>query len=1336
MSSNNSIVSFIDSQLPAFVRDDNPSFGAFVKAYYEWLETPISQDANGNGTLYHTKKLPDYADIDKTTDEFLEYFKTDFLPYFPKEIALDERKLIKQAREFYAKNGSIESIQFLFRVLYDKEVDILYPKEQILRASDGKWNLPQALRLVVSAANENFNIELLEKKRGIGSKSRAKCIIESADRVVDRNLNRDIFEVYVSNVNRLFKNGENLRVVYGEDALGNPLTFSAKIIGSLSNIRVDSKNQGLKYRGVERDGSGAITYQGDPVVLVGGLADSSEAIEAVAYVGNVSSGQLKSVSVVNGGYGFRVDPNTKITVVPAVGDSGTGANVIVQAVENSLLTYRLIDTDSIRYKENVAISSANYGFANIATSNANTTLANAFTFANIAFAPLKTLLVVSGGAGYKAVPSLQFDVRYNSDFSHDVSLTSNPTAYTATVQHIGDLGAIAAVRIVSGGSGYSASGDKIIFNSQVGDGANASFTVDANGSISTITMVTEGSGYFTMPTITLANSANTLNPATGSGAVLVAYGYGDGEETSISVDDIGRVQTIRLVNRGFDYESTPNVSLRVQDLKISPLGSNQFLYESDLIYQGSDSGNASFLAYVDSYDRSNSLLRIYDYRGTLNSTSSIVGPAFNFSVDLAAANNIITYGNGKAKATAEFLNGLIKYNGFWSKTDGLLSSDQYLQDSDRYHNFSYEIVVEKALSEYRSALMNILHPTGMQMLGLYRTSDDRTILDTDSLNVDKISGLTGNVTANLVRLNYATASQYVDNDSWYKQPNIIFKNSAKAPDGTFSADHWVNIQRTAAANRMFKFFSSTLGRHYTYSVFIKKHPKYSGGDWIRFQVATSGPTVTKDTWFNLSNGSIGTIASGVFAYSEYAGSGWYRFGVSSEAFATGTSNTSIQLHESPASGSFVTASPSGGKYGLYVWGMQQEDGRTMGKYINKSPLWASRGSSGTYFASNGKMMTAASGVSRNTYAYDTETGTWVFEDLMVEPNRTNLITYSENLNNWTKVNSNVSSTVGVALDGNTSANLITANAVSAVHEIYSSFSGAANNSYTHSIFLKAQNYSWANVFLRGTGFNDVTHAAYFDLANGEIGAIANTSAISGFNMKSYGGGWYRCSVTAQANTSTGLYYAGVSVTTGNNVVTYTGDGSSGIYVWGSQVEIANTTNAFNGNVAETSYIRTTGSTVTRTSDTVAWPTLDYENRVVVGNATDFGNTAKANDILVINPGSAREQSRMIANVYKGNTLESFANTYVLELESSFTYVSDARLTLTNNSNLVVSTDTTVPYVANDVLSYVNANGNVAFVVSVSGNVITTNVNSRINATGVAFSVSPVINNVSYKIITV
>lgn len=1340
MSSNNSIVSFVDSQLPAFIREDNPKFGAFLKAYYEWLETSTTEDANGNGTLYHTKKLPDYNDIDRTTDEFLEYFKRDLLPYFPKEIALDERKLIKQAREFYAKNGTIESIQFLFRVLYDKEVDIFYPKEQILRASDGKWNLPQAFRLIVSAQNSSFNIELIEKKQAIGSISKARCIIESANKVVDRTLNREIFEVYVSNVNKLFRNGENLTVVYDYDALGNPLTFSAKIIGSLSNIKVDSKNQGLRYRGLERDSFGNIIYQGDPVVLIGGLANTAEAIEAVAYVANVSSGQIKSVTVIDGGYGFRVDPNTKIAVISAPGDIGTGANLIVQSVDTTQLVYRSIDTDSIKYKENVQLGAANYGFANIAVSNVNTTFANAFSFANIAFAPLKTILVVNGGAGFKTVPSLSFDVRYDSDYSND-QLLSLPANYTATVQHIRDLGAIAAVKIISGGSGYNPATDAIYFNSQTGDGAGATFTVDGAGRITSITMATEGSGYFTIPTPLVANSANIQNAASGTGAVLVAYGYGEGQSTSLSVDDIGRVQSIRLANRGFDYERTPNVSLRVQDIKILPLASNQFLYESDILYQGQDSSNATFLAYVESYDRSNSVLRIYDYRGTLNANSSITGPSFSVTVNYAAANNIITYGNGKAKATAEFLNGLIKYDGFWSRTDGFLSSDQFLQDSERYHNFSYEIAVEKALSEYRDTLKNILHPTGTSMLGLYRVVDDRTVGTSDDLNVDKIAGLTGSVTANLVRPNLFSAGEsfdtYPTNGIWFRNYSIIYVNSTIAPDGTFSADHWVRINNNAAAlvHRIFQGITSQVGKVYTYSIYVKKHPKFTQ-DWVMMRISTNTPVTTKDTWFNVANGQIGTIATGLRAYSQDVGSGWYRIGVSCEAFASGAGGVTFSLYGVTTNGSSFGYSGDP-RYGIYLWGAQAEEGWNMGKYMKSNPKLTSGSGTRTYFAANGRMLTVSGSVQRNSYAYDVSTGTWVPEGPLIEPAaRTNLLTYSEDLNNWTKVNSNVAS-VGVALDGNTSANLITANATSGVHEIYSSFSGAANTTYTFSVFLKPQNYSWANLFFRGTGFNNITTSGYFDLANGEIGGIS-VANVAGFNMKAYGGGWYRCSVTAQANDTTGLYYAGVSLSTGNNIVTYTGDGASGLYIWGGQVEIANGIST-SGNVGETSYIKTTGSTVTRAAEglTIAsMYTADYENKIVIGSGTDFGNTAKANDILVINPGSAREQSRMIANVYKGNTLESFANTYVLELESSFTYVSDARLTLINNSNVVISTDATVPYVANDILSYGNANGNVAFVVSVTGNAITTNVNSGINATGVVFSVSPVINNVSYKIITV
>jgi hypothetical protein len=100
--SDNSIIPLLESQVPQFIVQDHPKFLAFIKAYYEWME-----DSAEGATLYQTKNLLNYKNIDRTTDDFIEYFRKDFLPNFPPDVALDERKLIKSAREFYSKKGSL-----------------------------------------------------------------------------------------------------------------------------------------------------------------------------------------------------------------------------------------------------------------------------------------------------------------------------------------------------------------------------------------------------------------------------------------------------------------------------------------------------------------------------------------------------------------------------------------------------------------------------------------------------------------------------------------------------------------------------------------------------------------------------------------------------------------------------------------------------------------------------------------------------------------------------------------------------------------------------------------------------------------------------------------------------------------------------------------------------------------------------------------------------------------------------------------------------------------------------------------------------------------------------
>ena len=66
----------VAQQLPEFIRADYQTFVAFIQAYYEWMEQ------NGK-VLERSQNLLSYKDIDKTTNEFLDYYKNQFLPFFP-----------------------------------------------------------------------------------------------------------------------------------------------------------------------------------------------------------------------------------------------------------------------------------------------------------------------------------------------------------------------------------------------------------------------------------------------------------------------------------------------------------------------------------------------------------------------------------------------------------------------------------------------------------------------------------------------------------------------------------------------------------------------------------------------------------------------------------------------------------------------------------------------------------------------------------------------------------------------------------------------------------------------------------------------------------------------------------------------------------------------------------------------------------------------------------------------------------------------------------------------------------------------------------------------------
>lgn len=814
LQSTNKTSLLVPFQLPKFISEDPnyANFVLFVQAYYEWLEVQ-------NNTLDFSKNLLNYMDVDTTTEQFLQYYVNDFMSYFPQEILADKRKAIKIAKELYQSKGTPASYKFLFRVLYNSDVDFFYTKDAVLKASSGKWYVPRSLKLATS----DKNFLSIQNLRLFGQTSKSIAIVETA---IYDGLKT---EVFISNIERVFQSGENVIVV---DSANQPVyflngkivpsgtagseTLSAQIVGQISQVNIDPNNRGLSYQAK------------DPVVVYGGLnSNISGPIGATVEVGSVTSGSIQRIAVASEGYGYTLSTannqiggaNTFISFSNLVGSNPQAPIAVVGSLNPvGVANVTFIPVDSIQLKQyhylgNIAGSSGantynantglwtqqSYGFANLSSANANTTLANAFSFASFSTAPLSSVIVQNQGGGFSAPPAIQAVSEYTTD------------AYSQT--NLANLGILAPIQIINPGSGY-ANNDQIAFIGGSGYGAFANVTVNSSGSIvsvdyvsnSTNRMTLGGMGYFNLPTVVVRHTANgnvtvskTSNLVTGngtnftaqftSGALLVsntnliigtvktvvnansmiltsnsaytlnANSYylgtsllsvgsilGTGASFSQTLNRVGAITTLNVIDNGEDYIGAPKVSLKVQDLIVTNVSSSLIPSAGDVVYQGANTNTATYSAFVDSINvlenyapASNSIyqMRVYNYNSIPNkslplkidskgASMLLVGgytnnhnTTFDNSVDnkrFDSANGIITYGDGFAKANATFLSGLVIGSGQYLDTTGQPSAFDVLQSTE-YNNYTYEITLSKEIEKYRDVLLNLLHPSGTKVLG-------------------------------------------------------------------------------------------------------------------------------------------------------------------------------------------------------------------------------------------------------------------------------------------------------------------------------------------------------------------------------------------------------------------------------------------------------------------------------------------------------------------------------------------------------------------------------------------------------------------------------------------
>jgi hypothetical protein len=482
----------IESQFPGFIREEGPQFVGFLKAYFEYLEQ------SGN-SVHAIRSLKDNQDIDRTVDSFVEYFRREFMKDIPKDALADQRLLTKHIRQFYRARGTPEAYRFLFRALYNKEIEFYYPGDDILRVSDGRWLKESKLRV-----GEPFSINPT-RFGGIqvtGATSGATAVVQNVVSVLASGVT--VYDMTVENVVNGFQDGERIF-----DADGNFATVNAQI-GALTDITVTS--------------GGAFHNSGDEVEIGG----ASSTVNARGVVSSVTDTSALTARLVKSGSGYTRN-NTRVLVT---GGNGTGFEVGIHSFNQESINLSL-NTDIIGSLKDVALNANSFfvrGGANTATVNIKLTgTVKAFTTTNTVF-------------GQGTAFSSQLTV------GDVVRIVGSPTALV--VHSIGGAQTFvtttrSSVNITTGANAYSklaaANVTSTLASSLSYSNANF-FTINA------LSIISPGSGYTSLPTIQIIDDEiSRFNYEDGFGGFLGK------NAAAVANTATGSILTVRITDRGTNF---------------------------------------------------------------------------------------------------------------------------------------------------------------------------------------------------------------------------------------------------------------------------------------------------------------------------------------------------------------------------------------------------------------------------------------------------------------------------------------------------------------------------------------------------------------------------------------------------------------------------------------------------------------------------------------------------------------------------------------------------------------------------------------------------------------
>ena len=311
--------------------------------------------------------------------------------------------------------------------------------------------------------------------------------------------------------------------------------------------------------------------------------------------------------------------------------------------------------------------------------------------------------------------------------------------------------------------------------------------------------------------------------------------------------------------------------------------------------------------------------------------------------------------------------------------------------------------------------------------------------------------------------------------------------------------------------------------------------------------------------------------------------------------------------------------------------------------------------------------------------------------LLLEPQRTNLALYSEQIDNagWTKSNSpTITTNIATAPDGYGGADGIQSVTGGSYRTINQNFSVSANSTITGSVFIKKETSETAFGGL-GIIFQGGTTKTCYTIFNAVTGTglISGSSLTGTIKVDDYGNYWRLQVTTTDNGSNTTLNFSYYSTLSADGVILNPSAGSVRT-VWGFQLEI--------GESYATSYIGPTlGASVTRGADAVS----------KTGISSLIGQTEGV--IFIDFEIQTSGQDMAVMNIYNGTTPANSMYFYLNSSNVLVGYVDNSGTQVTISTGVLAQGryKAALAYKSNDFAFYLNGS---LIGVDVSGTVPTCN----------------------------